>query len=168
MNTRSLTLVTLSGLLLAGSLLPLSAQLGDAKGGDARVRRLLDEVGLKWTLDDEGDFKLHNELTDGRSQLIWVLSNTSDLRQLEVREVWSIAFTSDEPFSAETARRLLSENTETKVGAWQMRRMGDKYAAVFSAQIAANTDGETLETVIDAVGQTADNLEKDLLGTDDW
>lgn len=171
MNARLRTLATVTSLLLLGSagLLPVSAQLGDAKEGDARVRRLLEELELKWTIDKDGDFRLHNQVeSDDRSQLIWVLSNTSDLRNLEVREVWSIGFKSAEPFSAEIARRLLTQNTQTKVGAWQMRKMGDDYVAVFSAQIAANTDAETLQTVIDAVATTADEMELDVVGTDDW
>lgn len=161
----SFLMVTLAGTALFSP--PALSQLGDVKG-DKRVQRLLDEAGLKWKIDDDGDFRLHNEVEDGRSQLIWILSNTSDLRSLEIREIWSIAFKSKEPFSAETCRRLLTENGETKVGSWQMRKMGDEYVAVFSAQIAANTDAETLVTVIDAVSQTADNLESELTGKDDW
>lgn len=171
MTPRLRTLATVTSLLLLGSaglVLPVSAQLGDAKEGDARVRRLLEELEMKWTIDKDGDFRLHNEVTEDRSQLIWVLSNTSDLRNLEVREVWSIGFKSAEPFSAEIARRLLTENTQTKVGAWQMRKMGEEYVAVFSAQIAANTDAETLQTIIDAVATTADEMELDVVGTDDW
>lgn len=168
MKTRLQSIACLSCLVLASGLFPLSAQLGDVGSGDARVSRLLEALGLKWTIDNDGDFRMHNEVGDGRSQLIWVLSNTSQLKHLEVREIWSIGYQSDQPFSADIARRLLIENTETKVGAWQMRKMGDKYAAVFSAQIAANTNAETLEAIVDAVSVTADNFEEDVLGTDDW
>ncbi len=152
------------------SLLPLevSALVGSKKSGDKRVREDLNELGLKFSIDDDGDFRLHNEVADDRSQLIWVISNTSKLRELEVREVWSIGYKTSTPFSAKLATRLLSENCETKVGAWQMRKMGENYVAVFSAQIAADADAETLETIIDAVAQTADNLEKDLTSGDDW
>jgi hypothetical protein len=161
---RILTAVIVSSLMV----LPCMAQVGAKKQGDPRVTKLLDKAGLKSTIDSDGDFRLHNEVSDGRSQLIWILSNTSELRDLEIREVWSIAYKSPEPFTAEVANRLLEENCQTKIGAWQMRKMGDDFVAVFSAQVAADTDSDALVTVIDAVAQTADNMEQELSKGDDW
>jgi len=148
--------------------LPGFAQVGAKKAGDPRVTRPLEEAGLKSSMDDDGDFRLHNEVADGRSQLVWILSNTSELRDLEIREVWSIAYKSPNPFPAEVANRLLEENCQTKIGAWQMRKMGEDFVAVFSAQIAADTESGTLVTVLDAVAQTADNMEQELSTGDDW
>lgn len=155
--------VILGGLLVLGH-----AQVGKKKAGDPRVSGLLDEAGLKSSVDNEGDFRLHNEVADGRSQLVWILSNTSELGNLEIREIWAIAFKSPAPFSADVANQLLEENCQTKIGAWQMRKMGDDFVAVFSAQIAADTDMGSLTTVIDAVAQTADNMEQELSEGDEW
>lgn len=159
--------VAIFGILFA-LVIPCSAQVGAKNAGDKRIKALLDEAELKFTLDDDGDFRLHNEVADGRSQLIWILSNTSDLRGLEIREVWSIGYKSGQPFNAKIANQLLEQNCQTKIGAWQMRKMGEDYVAVFSAQIAADTDVDTLTTVIDAVAQTADNMEAELTKGDEW
>jgi len=160
--------ILITGLILGGLLLASHAQVGKKKAGDPRVSGLLDEAGLKASIDDEGDFRLHNEVADGRSQLVWILSKTSELRELEIREIWAIAFKSPTPFSADVANQLLEQNCQTKIGAWQMRKMGDDFVAVFSAQIAADTDVDSLTTVIDAVALTADNMEQELSEGDEW
>lgn len=160
-------ILTTVGMIVA-LVLPGAAQVGAKKEGDARVQKLLDQAELKSTIDNDGDYRLHNDVGDGRSQLIWILSNTSELRDLEIREVWSIAHKSKTPFDADVANQLLAENCQTKIGAWQMRKMGEDFVAVFSAQIAADTDFESLVTVIDAVATTADNMEQELSTGDDW
>ncbi|MBU6302416.1 MAG: hypothetical protein KGS60_12725 [Verrucomicrobia bacterium] len=160
--------ILLTGSVICGLMISGQAQVGKKSAGDPRVGVLLDQAGLKFTVDPEGDFRLHNEVSDGRSQLIWILSKTSGLGDLEIREVWSIAFKSPEPFSAKVGHLLLEQNGQTKIGAWQMRKMGDDFAAVFSAQIAADTDVDSLVTVIQAVAETADDMEEELSEGDDW
>jgi hypothetical protein len=46
--------------------------------------------------------------------------------------------------------------------------MGENYVAVFSAQIAANTDVKTLLLALQAVTSTADEMEKELTDKDDF
>ena len=143
------------------------AQVGMTNGGDPRVAALLDEAELSYEIDGDNDFGLVFEFNDGRSQLVWVLSDTVELDALEIREVWSIAHRSDEPLPERVARRLLSQNANVKLGAWQTRKMGDEYVALFSAQIAADTDVATLVTALQVVSATADEMEIELTGGDD-
>jgi len=152
------------------SVWPAFGQLGAAKPAavsDPRVQKVLDQAGLKSSVDGDGDYRMNNEVPDGRSQLVWILSNTSKLGSLEIREVWSIAYKSPKPFSAELANRLLNENCKTKVGSWQMQKMGEDFVAVFSAKIAAETDSASLATIIDAVAKTADKMEQEISTGDD-
>ena len=44
--------------------------------------------------------------------------------------------------------------------------MGDKYVAVFAAQVGADVDKFTLLTLMSAVATTADDMEKQLTGKD--
>lgn len=38
----------------------------------SRSKKFTGEVEQKkWTIDNDGDFRLHNDITDERSQLIW-------------------------------------------------------------------------------------------------
>ena len=144
------------------------AQVGTKKAGDPRVEKLLKETDVKYTVDRDGDFLLLNDVGDGRTQLLWILSNTSNLGTLEIRQIWSIAHKSKTLFSAKVANRLLEQNSEVKLGAWQVRRLGDDYVAIFSAQIAADTDLLPLLLALHAVSTTADEMEKKLTGKDDY
>ncbi|HOM16056.1 MAG TPA: hypothetical protein PLQ00_01940, partial [Thermoguttaceae bacterium] len=75
---------------------------------------------------------------------------------------------SKEPIPPKIAARLLEQNGQVKLGAWQIRKMGENYVAVFSAQIAANTDVKTLLLALQAVTSTADEMEKELTDKDDF
>ena len=144
---------------------------GGRKAGDPRVKALLDQIGYKYELTTSGDFKLIPIKTEeGRSQLVYVNSNTQQYSSLEIREVMSPAYLSTGPLSAAVANRLLRENGEVKFGAWriEIHNNGQKYLALFAVQIAANSDAETLRLAIKSVLLVADRMEKELTGTDDY
>lgn len=144
---------------------------GTRKSGDARVRAQLEQLGYKYELTAEGDFKLIPIKTeDGRSQLVYVYSNTQQYSTLEIREVMSPAYLSTGPLSAAIANRLLRENSEVKFGAWRVEphSNGQKYLALFAVQISATSDTETLRLAIKSVLLVADRMEKELTGTDDY
>lgn len=153
-------------------LLPVSnpawSQVGAKKSGDERVKKLLEDAEIKYEVDKDGDFKLINEVNDGRTQLVFVLSETSKLGTLEIRQLWSVAYRSKDPFPALIANRLLEANSEVKLGAWQTLKMGNDYLAIFSAQVAADTDRRSLLLALHAVTTTADEIEKELTGKDDF
>ena len=141
-------------------------QLGGKKKGDQRVEALLKTAELKYEVDKDGDFKLIYTLNENRTQIAWILSKTNKLGDLEIREIWSLAILSESQIEGDTAVKLLELNSRYKLGSWQIRKMGEKYAAVFSAQIAADTDDATLKTTLQAVTSTADEVEKELATED--
>ena len=63
-----------------------------AFGADLRVQSALDDAGLKYTIDDDGDFRLLFGQEDDRSQLVWINSNTEEYGNMELREVWGIGY----------------------------------------------------------------------------
>jgi hypothetical protein len=135
--------------------------------GDSRVQQLLDHLGFKYTIDRDGDFKIVMDTGDGRSQLGFVSSTTYKLASLEIREVWSVGYECDGPIPETVANYLLWQNHQMKLGAWKMIRYDSgRHLAAYAAQIAANTDAETLRTTILAVLVAADDVEKDLSGGD--
>ncbi|MBX7256861.1 MAG: hypothetical protein K1Y02_10915 [Candidatus Hydrogenedentes bacterium] len=143
------------------------AQVGaKRKASDPRVEKLLKDMGATYLIDDDGDFKMTNDVGGGRTQNVYALSTTVNLSGLEIRVVASPSFTFKRPMNAELANRLLEQNATVKLGAWQTQKLGDEYVAVFSAQIAAETDSGTLLTAIKAVTETADELEKELTSKD--
>lgn len=147
---------------------PVAAAASKSKEGDQRVKLLLDEVGLKYKVDSDGDYVLVNDMGEGRTQQAWILSNTAQLGTMEIREVWSVGYRSDTPLSATIANKLLEQNGKVKLGAWHVRKMGGQHVAVFHAQIAAESDKMSLLLALQAVTQTTDEMELELTGKDDY
>ena len=144
------------------------AQTG-ARGpkNDPRVKRLLESIPLKYEIDGDGDFKLVNDLGGGRSQAVFINSNTTRLGKLEIREVWSLAAMSDEPPSRERALELLTENDRVKLGSWRIKKTRGRYLMVFAAQIPADADKMALLLTMQAVTGTSDAMEKRISGLKD-
>jgi hypothetical protein len=145
--------------------------VGTRKAGDARVKALLEQIGYKYELTVDGDFKLVPITTDnGRSQLAYIISRTQQYGTLEIREVMSPAYSSTGPLPAVVANRLLRENSEVKLGAWRVEphANGQKSLALFAVQVAAGCDAETLRLAIKSVILVADRMEKELTATDDY
>jgi hypothetical protein len=151
---------------------------------DPRVKVALDEIGYKFELTDDNDYKLvpiqteqSGTSADGkpvfRSQLVYVNSNVEKYGALEIREVLSPAFLSNGPLSAAVANRLLRENNSVKLGSWRLVVINSganagKYLAMYAAQITADSNAEALRLTIKSVILIADRMEKELTGTDDY
>jgi hypothetical protein len=158
-------IITLCLLFTAG--LAAFAQVGTKKiEADARVEKVLKEAELKYTIDSEGDFKLYTQVKEKRLQAVWIISETQNLGSIQVRQIWSIGYVSDEALPAPLANKFLEQNAKLKLGAWQIRKMGGKFVAVISAQVGADADRFTLLTCMSAIATTADDMEIELTGKD--
>ncbi len=146
---------------------PCAAQIGAKKQGDPRVKELLDRSEMKYEVDSDGDFKLINVFDNGRSHVVYIVSETSRLGDLEIREIFSIGYLAADGMPEEVARNLLMENRRIKLGAWALAQAGEREAGVFRAQIAADTDAKTLLLTLRVVSKTADDKENELLESDD-
>lgn len=156
------------------SVLSVCAQVGDKTKatdtppkGDPRVKALLDKAGLKYRVDEDGDYQVGYKFDDGRSHVAFVFSQTSRLGDMEIREVGAVAYTADE-VPCSVARNLLRSTSKVKLGAWELGRFNKQEAAWFRAKIAADTDVETLIMTLRAVSETADEKEKELTDRDDF
>lgn len=138
-----------------------------ATTGDPRVRRLLEQLEWKYTVDSDSDFKILFDMGQGRSQQGFICSKTQSLAGLEIREMFSIGYECDGPLPATVANLLLQMNSRVKLGAWRAIRLDSgRHLAMFGAQIAANTDAHTLKTTFLAILGVADEIEKSLCGGD--
>lgn len=128
---------------------------------DVRVGHLLDQLGIRYQIDEDGDYRVVFELSNGRSQQAFIDSQTQQLGSYEIRDVWSIGYISDGYLDQEIANYLLIENATKKIGAWELRPLADnKYIAVFCTKVAADCEPEALYTSIRIVLEVADELEK--------
>lgn len=156
-------------LFLGVSVSTATAQLGEKPSADVRVRLALEQASLKYTTDEDGDFGLLFQVSEKRTQKVFVNSRTEHYEQFEIREVWAAAYTANGSFSSMIANKLLADNELKKIGAWQTKQMrGGEYVAVFTAKIAAEMDGDRLRTVIEAIAGAADAMEEKLTGKDDF
>lgn len=134
---------------------------------DPRVAAALESSSLTYT-NDEGDFRLIYRLGEERTQVVWIASSTARITRLEVRDVWSLAFRGTGQVPPEMAKRLLIENARMVLGAWQVNQSPDKFLVVYLAQIPADADAASLREVIEAVAVSADRIEKELTGADEF
>ena len=134
---------------------------------DARVEATLKAAGLPFTVDG-GDFRLNYTLPDGRTQLVWIASKTARIADTEFRDVWSVANRGKGDLPAELANHLLKENVRMVLGAWQVSQGEGEYLVVYSYAIPADTTAGFLQEVIEAVTISADRMEKELTGQDEF
>ena len=138
-----------------------------AKALDPRVEAALKSQSVTY-VDDDGDFRLIYRLGDGRTQVVWIASATARITKLELRDVWSLAYRGTGQPSPEMTRRLLTENARMVLGAWQVNQSADKFLVVYLAQIPADADAASLQEVVEAVAVSADRIEKELTGADEF
>jgi hypothetical protein len=134
---------------------------------DARVEANLKAAGLPFNVDG-GDFRLNYTLPDGRTQLVWIASKTTKIADTDFRDVWSVARRARGELPAELADHLLKENVRMVLGAWQVSQGDGEYLVVFSYAIPADTTPGFLQEVIEAVTISADRMEKELTGQDEF
>jgi hypothetical protein len=155
-------------LVLAGAVAMVAAH-GGTQGTplDPRVVAALQQARLAYSID-EGDFRLVYQSGEGRSQRVWVASGTTRLDPLEIRDVWSVAARGRGEPPVELAQRLLQENARMTLGAWQVNRRQHEYLVVFSAPVDAEAGAAALQAVIEVVMRSADRVEMELNGGDEF
>jgi len=130
--------------------------------GDPAVKKLLDELGYKYVVDSEGDFRLTfgmDEDEEGRSQLVFVRSPLETFGAHKVREVWSPGYLSEtDEFPATVANRLLVATQDSKLGAWAKQ---GRYA-VFVVKLSSNAAAGELDDAVEAALRSADEMEAEL------
>jgi hypothetical protein len=161
---RLISVALTTTMALATSAQWVTAQTKPA-AADARVKVALDKLGLKYQTDQDGDYKLIMDLGSGRSQTVLVMSGTEKLREMEVREISSLAYVSEQSLSAEVANQLLADNAKKKLGAWQVVKISKGYVAIFTAKVSA-TSPEELEAAVISAAKSADDMEKALTNAD--
>lgn len=131
---------------------------------DTRVLSQLNEIGMAYQIDEDNDYALVISFDDDRSQLVFVRSQVYTSRGLGMRDVWSVAFDSpDESMPDGLETRLLKENADLVMGGWV--RIENRIAHM--AKIPENASAEVLRSAILEVAEVADELEKELVGTDE-
>ena len=131
---------------------------------DPRIREQLNELGLEYQVDDDGDYKLLFETDGDRSQLVFVLSATNEYRGFQIREIWAYGYESaTEEIPADVANRMLEDSYKSKLGSWV--KIGNN--GVYVSKIVADADPDTLDAAIVLTMEKADEMEAALTGDED-
>jgi len=154
-----------SGSALACVLLA-AAVANPALAADASVAKKLDAQGLKYTVDDDGDYKLLFDVGDDRSQVVWVRSAIETMGGMRIREVISISGKSPKPqgsdgvtVAAMAATSALIASNRQKLGGWVLKGSDENQAFYYVAQIPADLGAGDLELVVRNVAKDADGFE---------
>jgi hypothetical protein len=132
---------------------------------DESVQSRLDDRGLKYTIDADGDFKVaYAYKNEGRSQLVFVKGKSETVRGLIIREIFSpAARLGKDGIGAEQALLLLNNSQRNKLGSWEVQLD----ALYFVIKLPDTLSAEQLEVVMDIAAETADNMEKQISGIRD-
>ncbi|MEM9596916.1 MAG: hypothetical protein AAGD06_21780 [Acidobacteriota bacterium] len=156
-----------AGLLAVGLLTAAAATAQMGSNGpeyDKRVAEALRELDVKYSVDKDGDFEILFEMDGDRTQLAWIISDTNEYRNFEIREIWSYGYkVEDGELPADVARKILEDSFQKKLGAWGYN---DGYA-VYVTRIAADADAESLYSALMITLDAADEMEQALLGDKD-
>jgi len=137
-----------------------------ASKADPRLVKALKAAGYKYEEIEHGVLRLYFEIGDGRSQQVFIASQTQKTSGLETRKIWSTAMKSEDPLPQPVANKLLMDTDKGAFGAWELVKWPDGYRVLFVAAVAADLSPDNLKTVIRIVFSKADAMEKDLTGAD--
>lgn len=160
------TAVTLLGTLLTTTQAGL-AQTARQKP-DARLRAALDREDYKYEVTERGNFRVTIRFRNQRRQVGAVFSTTTKLGGMEIRQICSTAYESSGALPSEIANRLLVDTTNKKLGAWESEQSGGKASALFCSKVPANLSSTDLISAIEATLETADQMEQQLTGKDQF
>ncbi len=158
MKTGRLMPMTVLAVLAAATAVPAAAQ-------DASVARRLNDQGIDYDIDEDGDFKIMINYSDeGRSQLVFVSGGSQTVSGLSVREVFAPAGrVGRDGINGSAALKLLNSSAQMKIGGWEIR--GD--VLYFVAKVLDSASSQELVNLVSVVAETADNEEIELSGDRD-
>ncbi|HUW71040.1 MAG TPA: hypothetical protein VMX33_12485 [bacterium] len=138
---------------------------------DPRVKEALDSIGIKYSVNTSNNYKVVYSMDKDkdRSQLAFIVSETVNYRNLEVREVWSVAAVMTEYPGQDVIQKLMAMNSTTKIGAWAIEEADDgKFWVLYTVKVPAALSPKELADIVYFVAEVSDELEVELVGDDEY
>lgn len=124
----------------------------------ALIEGLLKKAELKYTVDNDSDYRLLFEMSDcTRTQAMWIETDIREVDGYRVLILGSVAYrgTLTKPMAME----LLTD--AYKIGFWSVaQKVGEDSRVSFIAQVPVSISPEGLKTCCEAVIEVADKLER--------
>lgn len=150
---------------LLAALLTVSLTFGSSRQ-DIRVQSLLQMSELVFEVDADHDYVLTFPFADGRSQKVFIISDTHATADLQVREFWSFVHRTDGPLPAELADRLMQASGRSILGSWQLAPDGDARMVVLVYRTPTQISVDAFKAALQQIATEADAMEKELTGED--
>lgn len=134
---------------------------------DTRVKEALDRMKLNYAIDERGTFRLLFTVGE-RRQNVFVDSRVEQFNGLDIRLISSTAYRVEGELPDARAKALLADNARRKIGSWRIASQGGSTYVIYAVQVPADADDNILRAAMAAAMQTADALEKEETGKDEF
>lgn len=134
---------------------------------DAQAKAALEEAGLKYRTDSDGDFKVVMREDGDRSQQVFVGSKRHKVGNSELRSIFSYVHVGDMP-DPKIMAYCLEQNGKIAYGSWRLQvdHESQKAALVFGVNLDADADPDELRLMIELAARFGDELEQKLSDED--
>lgn len=132
---------------------------------DAAVARRLAQIGMKYTVDKDGDYKVTIDFAkEHRTQMVFVSGATEALGGMTIRKIFSpAAIVATDGITGAKALELLRDSRIKKLGSWEIEG-ANLYLVV---KVPDTLTAAQLEAVMMATASLADDMEIKLSGPRD-
>lgn len=101
---------------------------------DARIKRVLDQSGLKYTISSNGNFTMTFNLSEGRSQLVVIKGNMEIFSEEPIVEIWTPVY-KGKSMDNETLATLLITGFQKKIGGGEITMQDDTIYGLYVVKI---------------------------------
>lgn len=139
-------------------------QLVDEVIKRTKLKKLMDESGIRYEIDKNGDASIVFNYTDvERKQQVWVGADVNPVGNYKIRKVFSYAYMGETEPDASVLKAALEHNRELATSRWSINqsKKNGRYFFVLTALVPETADAETLASIIRGVASRADNFQKD-------
>ena len=136
-----------------------------ANAEDLLVKRRLDQAGMKYEVDKDGDYKVTISFgREKRTQMVFVSGTTETLGGMTIRRIFSpAAIIATDGITGSRALELLRESRTSKLGSWEIEG-ANLYLVV---KLPDTLTTAQLQAVMMATASLADDMEIKLSGARD-
>jgi|GEM_PF-710035 len=150
---------------LALFLFPILLSISLSCSREIPVKRVLRRLGLEYSLDEEGDFRVSVKLEDGRETIVGI-SSVVVSEKYRMRSMWSVAGRIPGKLPDELAENLLADAWKSRIlGTWALAGITSdgRHVLVYLTRIPASSSIREFRQALMYTAESAINLREALL-----
>jgi len=144
--------------------LPILLSISLSCSREIPVERVLRRLGLEYSLDEEGDFRVNIGLDDGRTGIVGI-SSVVVSEKIRMRTIWSVAGRIPGKLPDGLAENLLADSWKTRIlGAWALAGVTSdgRHVLVYVTRIPASSSIREFKQALIYTAESAVNLREAL------